>query len=112
MKKTSELRRIILEAMRPRERLEVSTWSDMYSMLPSDSAEPGHYRTDRVPYFKSVMDAFDDVTINRVVVKSCSQSGKSSVLLNVVGYYAHQAPCTQMIIQPTLSDAMDFLKAA
>lgn len=80
-------------------------------MLPTESAEPGHYRTDRVLYFKEVMNAFNSAQINRVVVKSCSQTGKSTVLLNIVGYYAHQAPSTIMIIQPTLSDAMDFSKS-
>ena len=34
----------------------------------------------------------------------------SAVLLNVLGRYAHLAPCPCMIVQPTLSDAMDFSK--
>ena len=44
------------------------------------------------------------------MVKSASQMGKSQALLNVLGRHAHLAPCPCMIIQPTLSDAMDFSK--
>ena len=63
-----------------------------------------------MPYFKEVMDAFGDPTVQRIVVKSSSQTGKTSVLLNVLGYYAHQEPTTLMIIQPTLEDARGFSK--
>lgn len=110
MKDINELKRIIRGAMKPPSRQTVSEWADKYAVLPSTSSEPGHYRTDRVPYFQAVMDCFTDNAISRVVVKSSSQIGKSSVLLNVLGRYAHLAPCPCMIIQPTLSDAMDFSK--
>ena len=111
MKDVSELRKNLLGLIRPRERLAVSAWADEYIMLPTSSAEPGHYRTSRVPYFKEVMDVFTDPAISQVVVKSASQTGKSAVLLNVLGYYAHQDPTTMMIIQPTLDDARDFSKS-
>ncbi|MBD3878683.1 MAG: phage terminase large subunit family protein [Quinella sp. 1Q5] len=110
MKNVKELKKIIRGALKPPSRETVSAWADEFAMLPSTSAEPGHYRTSRVPYFKEVMDAFNDNRVRRVVVKSASQVGKSSVLLNVLGRYAHLAPCPCMIIQPTLSDAMDFSK--
>ena len=96
--------------MKPPSRQSVAEWADEYATLPTTSAEPGRYRTSRVPYFKEIMDAFTDNRIQRVVVKSASQMGKSAALLNVLGRYAHLAPCPCMIIQPTLSDAMDFSK--
>ena len=110
MKNPNELRRMIRQSLKPPSRQSVADWADEYATLPSTSAEPGRYRTSRVPYFKEVMNAFTDNRIKRVVVKSASQTGKSSVLLNVLGRYAHLAPCACMIIQPTLSDAQDFSK--
>lgn len=39
-------------------------------------------------------------------------TSNSEVLLNILGRTVHLAPANCMIIQPTLSDAMDFPKAA
>ena len=80
-------------------------------MLPGDSPEPGRYKSARVPYFVDVMNAFTDSKIKRLVVKSASQVGKSEVLLNVVGRFAHLDPANILIVQPTLSDAEDFSKS-
>lgn len=60
---------------------------------------------------REVMDAFTQDDVNRVVVKSSAQVGKSEVLLNIVGRFAHVDPCTVMIIQPTLEMAQDFSKS-
>lgn len=57
------------------------------------------------------MDAFTDPNVEKVVVKSAAQIGKSEVLLNVIGRYAHVDPATIMIIQPTLEMAQDFSKS-
>lgn len=110
MRNRNELKRLIKVALKPASRKTVSEWADEFATLPSTSAEPGRYRTSRVPYFKEPMEAFTDNRISRVVVKAASQLGKTAALLNVLGRYAHLAPCPCMIVQPTLSDAMDFSK--
>lgn len=112
MKKITELRRLLLKALKPPPNMTVSQWANAYRILPSENAEPGHWRTSRVEYMRAVMDCLTDNRINRVVVKSSAQVGKSEVLLNILGRTAHLAPANCMIIQPTLSDAMDFRKAA
>ena len=80
-------------------------------MLPSDAAEPGRWKTSRAPYTREVMDAFTQEGIKRVVIKSSSQIGKTEVLLNVFGRFAHIDPCSMMMIQPTLELAQDFSKS-
>lgn len=57
------------------------------------------------------MDAFTQSNVEKIVVKSAAQIGKSEVLLNVIGRYAHVDPSTIMIIQPTLEMAQDFSKS-
>ena len=91
--------------------MSVSEWADTYRQLPSDAAEPGQWRTSRVPYAKAIMDAFTDNRIRRVVVKSAAQVAKTEIVLNVIGRFAHLDPCTIMMLQPTLEMAQDISKA-
>ena len=89
----------------------VSVWADNYRMLPSSSAEPGRWRTDRAPYQKEIMDAFTEKGVRKVVVKSASQVGKSDIMNNVIGRFAHLDPCPIMMIQPTIVDGEDYSKS-
>ena len=58
-------------------RLTVSAWADTFRQLPRTSAEPGRWRTERVPYMRDVMDAFTQNDVERIVVKSAAQVGKA-----------------------------------
>ena len=89
----------------------VSVWADSYRILSAGlSAEPGKWRTSRAPYQKEIMDAFTQAGVHRVVVKTCSQIGKSDIMNNVIGRFAHLDPCTIMMVQPTIEFAQDFSK--
>jgi len=102
---------ILSEFMKLAPKTTVSKWADDYRMLPSTSAEPGHWHTDRAPYQREIMDAFTEKGIDTVVVKSASQIGKSDIMNNVIGRFAYLDPCAIMMMQPTLSDAEDFSKS-
>ena len=91
--------------------MSVDEWADTYRMLPADAAEPGKWKTTRVPYMREVMKSFTDNRIHRIAVKAAAQVAKSEVIQNIVGRYAHLDPCTIMLIQPTLEMAQDFSKA-
>lgn len=112
-KKTVKLfQRIAAKSLRPLPNLTVSDWADQYRMLSSESsAEPGRWRTDRAPYQKAIMDAFTDLDVRRVVVMSCSQVGKSDIMNNVIGRFAHLAPAPILMIQPTVDMAQDYSKS-
>ena len=45
-----------------------------------------------------------------VVIQSSSQVGKTELLLNVIGYFAHQDPCPILCIEPTLDIAEAYSK--
>lgn len=113
MKSVNELLKTVLsKGLKPLPKTSVSVWADNYRVLSAGmSAEPGKWRTARAPYQKAIMDAFTDDNIHRVVVKSCSQVGKSDIMNNVIGRYAHLDPCTIMMVQPTLEMAQDFSKS-
>lgn len=103
---------IAKQALRPIPKMSVSEWADEYRMLSSEgSAEPGKWRTDRAPYQREIMDAFTQYGVWKVVVKSCSQIGKSDMMNNIIGRFAHLAPAPIMMIQPTIDMAQDYSKS-
>lgn len=112
-KKTLELfAKIAKLALKPIPKLSVSEWADRYRYLSAEGAsEPGRWRTDRAPYQRDIMDSFTQYGVKKVVVKSCSQIGKSDIMNNVIGRFAHIAPAPIMMIQPTIDMAQDFSKS-
>lgn len=97
--------------LKPVLKVSVSNWADNFRILSAGiSAEPGRWKTSRAPYQKAIMDAFTDSNIHRVVAKLASQTGKSDIMNNVIGRFAHLDPCTIMMVQPTVEMAEDFSK--
>ncbi len=112
MKKAVDLWRYIsLKGLKPLPKTSVSEWADNYRILSNNSAEPGRWRTSRAPYQKAIMDAFTQVGVRRVAVMSSSQIGKSDLMNNIIGRFAHLDPCTIMMIQPTIDMAIDYSKS-
>jgi len=95
----------------PPPNLKISDWADNYRRLsPESSAEAGAWRTDRAPYQREIMDAFNDPDIQRIVFMKSAQVGATEILLNVIGYYIDQDPAPMLIMQPTLQMAQAFSK--
>lgn len=112
MKTARELWQYISKnGLKPLPKTSVSNWADNHRMLSSGiSAEPGKWKTSRAPYQKDIMNAFTEPGIHRVVVKSSPQIGKSDMMNNVIGRFAHLDPCAIMMIQPTIDMAQDYSK--
>lgn len=92
-----------LSIFKPPEKLSVSEWSDKYRILDSKtSAEPGLWRTDRTPYLKGIMDAFNDIDIEEIIFVKCTQVGGTESLNNILGYVIAQDPSPSLIVYPTL----------
>lgn len=101
----------ILKSVAPPPNLTVSEWADQNRILSSEtSAEPGRWRTDRAPYQREIMDAINDPDIEKIVVMSSSQVGKSEIINNIIGYYIDIDPCPMLMIQPTIETAQDYSK--
>ena len=96
---------------RPPESLTVSQWAAKYRILSRESsAEAGPWRNDRTPFMVEPMDAFTDPKVNEIAVVACSQTGKSEVELNIIGYIIDQDPGSTLYVQPNLDDAKKFSK--
>jgi phage terminase large subunit GpA-like protein len=56
------------------------------------------------------MDSFNKVNIERIVVMTSSQVGKTEILLNAIGYYIDQDSSPIMVVQPNLTMGQAFSK--
>ena len=108
---TSALFKKIMQGLQPTENLTLAEWADKYRRLPPEgSAEPGLWKTSRTPYLKKIMECLTDPKVREVVAMFCVQVGKSEMLLNAMGYYAHIEPSTVLIVQPTVETGKKFSK--
>ena len=100
-----------MKTVAPPPKLTVSQWADRYRKLsPENAAEPGQWRTDRAPYQREIMDCVTEPSIEKVIVKSSSQVGKSEIINNVIGYFIDVDPGPLLMIQPTIEVAEDYSK--
>lgn len=92
---------------RPDPRLTVSQWADRHRVLSAkSSAEPGHWRTSRVPYAREPMDKLSPSDPAEVVVLMwAAQTSKTECGNNWLGYVIHHAPGPMMLVQPTVDTA-------
>ena len=98
-----------LEALQPPPDYTVSQWADIHVILaPELASEAGRWRTDRAPYQREMMDVMTDPAVHTIVEMTSAQVGKTSTLLNGIGYHVHHAPCPMLLIQPTLDMAQAF----
>ena len=111
-KATVDLFTRIFSVLAPPPNMTVSQWADKYRRLSSESsAEPGRWRTSKAPYQREIMDAVCDMRVQKVVIMSAAQIGKTDALiLNPIGYYMHYDPSPIMVMQPTIQMAETFSK--
>src|SRR3989304_9428140 len=92
----------LLQTMAAPKSLKVSEWADKERKLPPEAAEPGRWYTERAEYQRAILDAFSDPLIEKVVVMTSSQVGKTEILLNVIGYHIDHDPCTMLFVTSTI----------
>ena len=111
MRKKKLLFRKIVKCFAPPIKLLVSDWADKYRKLSSEnSAEPGQWNTERAPYQREIMNSINDPSVEKIVVMSSSQVGKSESLNNVIGYFIDNDPGPMLLIQPTFDLAKSYSK--
>lgn len=100
------------EGLRPDPLRMVDEWADDCRHLDtSTSAEPGQWRTSRVPFMREVMQALSPGSgIERVVMQAGAQVAKTEVGLNFIGHSIDDSPGPCLIVQPRDSDAEAFSK--
>jgi phage terminase large subunit GpA-like protein len=91
--------------------LTLSQWSDEYAVISKEAAAfPGKFRTNFAEYQRGIMDAITDPNIETVVMQMCSQSGKSQIQMNAIGFYTHWEPSPMLFVHASLGEAEKFSK--
>jgi len=92
------------EGLRPEMPVSLVTWSDKHRVLSSKaSAEPGKWRTSRVPYAAEIMESLSSTSDVQIVAwMKGAQVGATELGNNWVGYVIDHAPAPMMAVQPTI----------
>jgi len=90
------------------ERLTVSEWADRCRVLGQENAEPGRWNTDRTPYLRGIMDAFNDPNVEDITIMKSTQLGGTEAMLNMLGYIVDQDPGPTLYVMPREPDAKSF----
>jgi phage terminase large subunit GpA-like protein len=86
---------------RPQAALTISDWADTYRVIGfGTSAEPGQWRTDRVPYMREPLDRLMNENVEEIIFCSSAQVGKSESILGIIGYFIHHDPSPQLFVLP------------
>ena len=97
--------------LRPPEALSLSEWSDKYAYVPPEAgAFPGKFYTSSAEYQRGMQDAITDPSIETIVFMLPSQSGKTQIQLNAVGYFSHHEPSPILFVQASEGEAEKFSK--
>lgn len=93
-----------LDGIRPEPRLSVWEWADKYRYLDStSSAEPGIWRTSRVPYMRKIMEYLSVTNpVQEVIFMKGAQIAATEVGFNFVGYIIDVAPAPTLYVMPTV----------
>lgn len=93
----------------PPQRFNVAEWADeRREIARGSSAEPGKYKSSRLPYQKEPMEAFTDPNVIETILIWGRQLGKTETLLNLVGYIIDVDPGNIFVKYPTKDKAKDF----
>ena len=85
----------------------MSQWADRHRVLSSDiSAEPGPWRTDRVPYTREIMDVLSPSDpCQEATFVAGTQVAKTETGNNFLGFVMDWAPGPAMVVLPTSNTA-------
>lgn len=106
-----EICRFVAGLLSPPPRYTVSQWADAERYLSKESsAMPGKYRSAVAPYQREPMDAVNDRAAQTVCLMFASQTGKTEVLNNIVGFFIASDPSPILVVQPTIELAESWSK--
>lgn len=94
-----------IEVLNFRKRLSVSQWAVKKRILNSKTTNhSGPWTHDFTPFAIRPMDCLSDPFIRQVTIMACSQSGKSEIGYNFIGWVIDQNPAPTQITMPTKTD--------
>lgn len=107
---TYPLPEAVRRMLAPRERISVSHWCDRHRYLDRRfTAQPGPWRTARVPYLREPLDAIAETGLEVLVFMKCSRVGGTEWQNNAMAWSADVRPMPTLYVQPERDDVADEL---
>ena len=108
----SAARQAFADGLAVRVRHGVAGWAERFRRLASkSSAEPGPWRTARIPFLRGIMDALDEGhPAGLVVFEKSAQVGGSECGLNWLGETIDESPAPTLVLLPTDYDGKRFVR--
>lgn len=99
------------KAFRPAPKISVPEWADTYRYLSTQSSNiGGRWRTSRFEVARGPMMAVTEKGVERITAMVATQTLKTELILNVIGYFAHLDPCPMLVVQPKEDAIRNFSK--
>jgi phage terminase large subunit GpA-like protein len=97
------------QILQPKPKLTGSEWANRHFYLsPENSAEPGKYSWERMPWQKEMLDIACGEEYRDVVFLTSARVGKTVTMMATTGYYMHQSPSPILWLLPTETIAKQF----
>jgi phage terminase large subunit GpA-like protein len=102
----------IAETLRPPEPMAPSEWAAANLFVPDGPQAGEPFDLALTPYLVEPLNLLGpDSPVNEIAVMKSSQTGFSTMIIAIVGYFIDRAPCRALLIQPTSDAASDFNRA-
>ena len=100
-----------LSVCQPPPRLTCLEWADQFRFLSKESsAQAGKYRSAFAPYQRGPMNDANSNEVQSTCLMFASQTGKTEIINNLVGYFIIADPAPILMVQPTLDMAEGWSK--
>lgn len=87
-----------------------SEWAEQNIRIPIGNVIPGPIRFENAPHQREMIDVAKEPGIRRVDYMMGAQTGKTTVIQAIVGYFIAHEPRSQILVQPTQGDVQTFLE--
>lgn len=90
----------LCEAWKPKARPTHAEWIDQNVRLPATFGNPGKYDLSEFPFWRGVIDCFDDPEVFEIVLMCATQIGKTTVMVALMQAASDIAPAPGMFVGP------------
>ena len=104
------LRNKLASFLTPPEDISPVEWANTRRYLPATCANPGLFKTSKVPYMEEVLLTAIDPKIETIVLMFAAQTGKTEILNTMIGYYSDVLPTSMLYVMPSKEDAATLVK--
>lgn len=93
-----DLNKACQKGWRPPEKLDLDDWADKYRYINEVSGEK--WFTSTVEVARGPMKAVTEIGVRTITVMCSTQTLKTELILNTIGYFMDVDPCPMLVVQP------------